>query len=134
MSKNGWSDWIFHSIEWDAQAQALGTLEHTQELFIVKWAHNLLPAQRHMKRVGQAKSDLCTSCLETIKTATHVFAGEQSVEQQATFLASLRKLLDKLHTQPGPQMILVGGIPKVLSKTTLFLTCPPTTANQASRR
>jgi hypothetical protein len=36
MSKNGWNDWIFHSVEWDAQAKALGTLEHTQELFVVK--------------------------------------------------------------------------------------------------
>jgi hypothetical protein len=34
------------------------TLECTQELFAIKWAHNLLLARRHMKRIGQAKSDL----------------------------------------------------------------------------
>jgi hypothetical protein len=74
VSKNGWNDWIFHSVEWDAQAKALGTLEQTQELFVIKWAHDLLPARHHMKRIGQAESDLCPSCLETIETAPHIFA------------------------------------------------------------
>ena len=36
MEKNGWNDWIFHSINWDAQAKALSTLEYNQELFITK--------------------------------------------------------------------------------------------------
>jgi hypothetical protein len=30
MSTNGWNDWIFNSIDWDSQAKALNTLEHTQ--------------------------------------------------------------------------------------------------------
>ena len=67
MSNNGWNNWIFHSIDWDAQqAKALSTLEYTRELFVTKWAH--------MKHIGQAESDLCPSCLETIETAPHIFA------------------------------------------------------------
>ena len=42
MLKNGWNDWIFHLIHWDAQAKALSTLEYTQELFLTKWAHHNL--------------------------------------------------------------------------------------------
>ena len=67
MTKNGWNDWIFHSIDWDAQAKALNTLQYTQELFVTKWAYNLLPTRRHMQRIGKAESDLCPSCLETKK-------------------------------------------------------------------
>jgi len=48
MTKNGWNDWIFHSIDCDAQAKALNTLQYTQELFVTKWDHhNLLPTRRH---------------------------------------------------------------------------------------
>ena len=68
MEKNGWNDWIFQSINWDVQAKALSTLAYTQELFVTKWAHNLLPTRRHMYRIKQAESDLCPSCLETIET------------------------------------------------------------------
>jgi hypothetical protein len=132
VAKNGWNDWIFHSAAWDAQTQALGALEHAQELFVVKWAHNLLPAQHHVKRIGQAKSGLCPSCPVTIKTAPHIFACEQRVEWQATFLASLRKLLAKPRTQPDLQR-RSWSASKVLSKTTPFSTCPPTSANRASR-
>ena len=42
MSKHGWDDWIFHSIDWDAQSKALSTLKCTQELLTTKWAHDLL--------------------------------------------------------------------------------------------
>ena len=42
MKKSGWNDWIFHSIDWDAKAKALSALERAQELFVTKWARNLL--------------------------------------------------------------------------------------------
>jgi hypothetical protein len=120
MSKNGKNDWIFHSVEWDAQAKALGALKHTQELFVVKWAHNLLHARSHVKCVGQAESDLCPSCLETIETAPHIFACEQRVEWQATFLNSLRKPLAKPCTQPDLQKILMVGIQGALQDDPFF--------------
>ena len=120
MLKNGWNDWIFNSIDWDAQAKALGTLEYTQELFVTKWAHNLLPTRRHMKRIGQAESDLCPSCLETEETAPHIFACERRVQWQATFLDSLRKLLATLYTQPDLAMILMVGIQGALQDDPLF--------------
>jgi hypothetical protein len=47
MTANGWNAWILNSIAWDSQSKALGTLEHTQEIFVTKWAHNLLPTRRH---------------------------------------------------------------------------------------
>ena len=111
MEKSRWNDWIFHSTDWDTQAKALSTLECAQELFITKWAHNLLPAQRRVKRAGRAKSDLCPSCLETTDAAPHGSACKRRVKWRATFLDSLRKLLAKLRTQPDLQMILVAGIP-----------------------
>ena len=132
MLKNGWNDWIFHSIDWNAQAKALNTLEYNQELFVTKWAHNLLPTRRHMERIGKAESDLCPSCLETIETAPHIFACERRVEWQATFLDSLRKLLATLYTQPDLQMILMVGIQGAPYKMIRSSTCQPPTANQAS--
>jgi hypothetical protein len=79
MLKNGWNEWIMGSIDWDAQAKALSTLEYTQELFAIKWAHNLLPTRHHMQRISQAESDLCPSCLTTIETAPHIFGCERRV-------------------------------------------------------
>jgi hypothetical protein len=73
-----------------------------------------------VKRIGQAESDLRPSCLETIKTASHIFACEQRVEWQATFLTSLRKLLAKLCTQADLQMILMVGIQGALQDDPLF--------------
>jgi hypothetical protein len=52
MNKKGWNDWIFNSIDWDSQAKALSKPKYTQEQFITKWAHNLLPTRRHMKQSG----------------------------------------------------------------------------------
>jgi hypothetical protein len=43
MTANGWNAWILNSIAWDSQSKALGTLEHTQEIVVTKWAHNLFP-------------------------------------------------------------------------------------------
>jgi hypothetical protein len=120
MLKNGWNDWIFNSIDWDVQAKALNTLEYTQELFVTKLAHDLLPTRRHMHRIGKAESDLCPSCLETIETAPHIFACERRVTWQVTFLDSLRKLLAKLHTQPDLQMILMVGLDGALQDDPLF--------------
>jgi hypothetical protein len=110
MNKNGWKDWMFNSVEWDSQGKALGMLENNQDVFVIKWAHNLLPTRKHMKRIGQAKVDLCPSCLETTETAPHVFACERRIEWQVTFLDSLCKLLGSLRTQPDLQMILMVGI------------------------
>jgi hypothetical protein len=59
MTKNGWTKWTLQSINWDVQATALRTLEYTQELFAIKWAHHALPTHKHMKRLGQAESDFC---------------------------------------------------------------------------
>jgi hypothetical protein len=73
-----------------------------------------------VKRIRQAESDLCPSCLETIETAPHMFGCEQCVEWQATFLTSLRKLLAKLCTQPDLQMILMVGIQGALQDDPLF--------------
>ena len=120
MAKNGWNDRIFQSIDWDAQAKALSTLEYNQELFVTKWAHNLLLTRRHMKRIGQAESDLCPSCLETIETAPHIFACPRRVQWQATFLDSIRELLAELYTQPDLQMILMVGIQSALQDDPLF--------------
>ena len=63
-----------------------------------------------MKRIGQAESDLCPSCLKTEETAPHIFACERRVEWQGTFIDSLRKLLATLHTQPDLKTILLLGI------------------------
>ena len=130
MTKNGWNDWIFHSIDWDAQAKALNTLQYTQELFVTKWAHNLLPTRRHMQRIGKAESDLCPSCLETIETAPHIFACPARVQWQATFLDSLRELLAALYTQPDLQCILMVGVRGALQNDPLF--DMPTTNREAS--
>jgi hypothetical protein len=73
-----------------------------------------------MKRIGQAESDLCPSCLETEETAPHIFACERRVQWQATFLDSLRTLLAKLYTQPDLQMILMVGIQGALQNDPLF--------------
>jgi len=125
MSMNGWNDWIFHSIDWDAQAKALSTLEYTQELVVTKWAHSLLLTRRHMKRIGRAESDLCPSCLQTIETAPHIFACKHRVQWQATFLDSLRELLTLLYTQPDLPMILMVIIKGALQDDLLF-GMPPT--------
>jgi hypothetical protein len=69
-----WSDRTLQSIDWDTQAKALSTLEYTVEQFAIKWAHGMLLTRRHMKCIGQAKSDLCPSCLATVETAPHIFA------------------------------------------------------------
>jgi hypothetical protein len=110
IAKNGWNDWIFHSIDWDTQAAALNTLQYSQELFVTKWAHNILPTRRHMKRMGKAESDLCPSCLDTVETAHHIFACPCRAPWQATFIESLRTLLQSLHTQQDLQLILIAGI------------------------
>jgi hypothetical protein len=115
MSKNGWNNGVFRSIDWGSQSTALNTLEYTQELFAIKWAHNLLPTRRHMKRIGQAESDLCPSCFATIETAPHIFTCERRVEWQASFIDSLRKLLQKLHTQPDLKTTLLLGIRAALT-------------------
>jgi len=120
MTKNGWNDWIFHSIDWDVQAKALSTLQYNQELFVTKWAHNLLPTRRHMTRLGKAESDLCPSCLATIETAPHIFACPLRVQWQATFLDSLRELLASLYTQPDLQCILMVGVRGALQNDPLF--------------
>jgi hypothetical protein len=73
-----------------------------------------------MKRIKQAESDLCPSCLETIATAPHIFACPRRVQWQATFLDSLRKLLAELYTQPDLQMILMVGIQGALQDDPLF--------------
>jgi hypothetical protein len=54
MKKNGWNDWMFNSVEWDSQGKALGMLEHNQETFVIKWAHNLLATRKHMKRLDSS--------------------------------------------------------------------------------
>jgi hypothetical protein len=120
MSTNGWNDWIFNSIDWDSQAKTLNTLEYTQELFVTKWAHNLLPTRRHMKRMGRAESDLRPSCLATIETAPHIFACLKRLPWHVAFLDSLRKLLAKLRTQPDLQTILMLGIQGALQDDPLF--------------
>ena len=56
------------------QAEALSTLEYTQEHFVTTWAHNLLPTGRHMKRIGQTELDLCLSYHAAIETAPHILA------------------------------------------------------------
>ncbi len=109
-ARNGWSDWIFNSVDWDVPHKAVNTLEHNQQDFVTKWANNILATRRHMKRIGQAESDLCPSCLKTEETAPHIFACERRVEWQGTFIDSLRKLLATLHTQPDLKTILLLGI------------------------
>ena len=122
MLKNGWKDWIFKSINSDAQVKALSTLENNQELFITKWTHGLiLLACWHMKGIGQAKLDLCLCCIETIDTALHIRACEWCVQWQATFLDSPGELLVMLHIQPELQIVLMASIQEgVLQDDQLF--------------
>ena len=75
MSKNSWNNWIFHFIHEEVQAKTISTLKYIQKLFISNWVHNLLLACQHMKSMGQAKQDLCLSCLKTIKISPHIFTS-----------------------------------------------------------
>jgi hypothetical protein len=68
-----------------------------------------------MKHIDQAKSDLCPSCLATVETAPHIFACTRRLEWRSKFRKSLRKLLDKLHTQPDLQHLLLTGIQATLT-------------------
>jgi hypothetical protein len=129
MQKNGWNDWTFNSIDWDPQAKALSKLTYTQEQFATKLAHNLLPTRRHMKRIKQTESDLCPSCLETEETTTHIFACIHRIQWHADFIASLRKVLDKLNTQPDLKMMLLQGISGAIHDPTFEL---PTTDREAN--
>jgi hypothetical protein len=75
-----------------------------------------------MKRIGQAESDLCPSCLDTEETAPHIFACNRRCAQwQADFIKSLRKVLDNLNTQPDLKMILLLGISGALHNSTFEL-------------
>ena len=110
MAKNGWNEWIFRSIDWDAQAQSLKVLQRNEGLFVIKWAHDLLPTRRCAQRIGKAESDLGPSGLATIDTAPRVLACPLRVPWQTTFLDSLSKLLAALCTQPDPQRTLVAAV------------------------
>jgi hypothetical protein len=79
-------------------------------IFQIKWTRNLLASRRHMKRISQAESDLCPSCLAIVKTAPHIFACKRHVEWQGTFIDSLRKVLAKTHTQPDLRTTLLLGV------------------------
>jgi hypothetical protein len=75
MERSGWDEQrIFHSVDWDAQAKALSALEHAQELFVTKWAHNLPPTRRHTQRIGRAESDLCQESKSKAKLRPAVVA------------------------------------------------------------
>lgn len=52
-----------------------------------------------MKRIGQAESDNCPSCLSTEETTPHAFACDRRAQWRSVFLDSLRKLFAKIHTQ-----------------------------------
>jgi hypothetical protein len=104
-------------------------LEYTPEHFNTRWAHNLLPTRRHMKRIKQAESDLCPFCLATEKTAPHIFACSHRDLWHAEFIGSFRKVLDKLNTQPDLKMMLLQGISGAIHDPTFELS---TTDREAS--
>jgi hypothetical protein len=74
MAKNDRSLNTFRSINWDVPGNALHTLENSARIFIVKFAHDHLPARRHMHRIKKASHDKCPACMHITETAWHILS------------------------------------------------------------
>jgi hypothetical protein len=59
MARNDWTYATFRSINWEASGKAMNTLENSVKIFIVKFAHDLLPTRRHMRRIKKSATDTC---------------------------------------------------------------------------
>jgi hypothetical protein len=75
--RNNWTEQIFQSIHWEAPGKAIAMLEHSTQIFVTKFAHEHLPTRKHMKRIGEAESDKCPSCLHTIETLWHILSCDK---------------------------------------------------------
>ena len=64
----------FRSINWDVRGKALGTLENSANIFIVRFSHGHLPTWRHMHRTKRAVNDICPACIHIAKTEWHTLS------------------------------------------------------------
>jgi hypothetical protein len=100
----------FQSINWEVPGKALATLDHSTTIFIIKFAHEHLPTRKHMKRIGEAESDKCPSCLHTVEDSWHILSCPERTTWRTTFNTALTDTLDKIHTQPDLNLILLKGV------------------------
>ena len=54
--------------------KALDTLENSAKIFIVKFAHDLLPTHRHMHRIRRAAHDKCPACIHLTETDWYILS------------------------------------------------------------
>jgi hypothetical protein len=107
---NNWMKQTFQSINWDIPGKALLTLENSPKIFIIKFAHEHLPTQKHMQRIGKAESDKCPSCLQCVETPWHILSCPNRSTWRNSLLSDLNDVLQITRTQPDLTLILLQGV------------------------
>ena len=110
MARNNWTLQTFQSINWDVPGKALETLEHSAQIFIVKFAHEHLPTRRHMHRIKRAETDKCPACLHIVETDWHILSCPRRSLWRNELLKTLGDTLVTNHTQLDLALILIQGI------------------------
>jgi hypothetical protein len=110
MARNNWTLQTFRSINWEVPGKALETLEHSAQIFIVKFAHEHLPTRRHMRRIKRAETDKCPACIHIVETDWHILSCPRRSLWRAELLKTLGDTLTNNHTQLDLALILIQGI------------------------
>jgi hypothetical protein len=110
MATNDWTYATFRSMNWEAPGKAMNTLENSVKIFIVKFAHDLLPTRRHMHRIKKSATATCPSCLHITETSWHILSCPSRSVWRAELLRSLGELLVTDHTQLDLALTLLQGI------------------------
>jgi hypothetical protein len=97
-------------------------MENSQKIFIIKFAHEHLPTRKHMKRIGEAESDKCPSCLECVETAWHILSCPNQSIWCNTILSELNDVLQITRTQPDLTLILLQGVRGALNDSSYQMT------------
>jgi hypothetical protein len=108
--RNNWTHSTFQSINSKVPGKALTTMENSQKVFVIKFAHGHLPTRRHMNRIGEAESDKCPSCLQCVETDWHILSCPNRSTSRNTILENLNDVLQITRTQPDLTIILLQGV------------------------
>ena len=117
-NKHQLSDADVSHIDWDSQARAIRTFQHTSHTFLVKFLSKWLPVGKQVNRYNPtAYPSKCPSCDCPVEDFDHVFRCHDRRKWWSALRQDLFQLFDRSNTNPVLAELLINGLHHWLQET-----------------
>ena len=119
-STYGWTGSTVDLVHWEAHGRALRSLSDKRRLLVTKFIHGWLPVGKQAHRYNSAIDASCPFCCCPVETQLHFCKCRHPdvAEHWLLFAKVLRRTLQRLHTEPTLQRVILYQFSPLLREDT----------------